>query len=177
MLSGAVAPSGGSFGLQDVVDHLNNATTFFGSNPPASVSPSAVLAPLQFGPAMASMATQLVELTRAVIAGVSSVIWGTATVNVWKAQINALMPAANAAITKLQAALPTLNNHLSAGSLHLSSDPNVQALGVLLGGSSPTLASLQGEQAAIITLSPDEATAAASFPDPGSSQQGATGGL
>ena len=46
-LSGAVAPTGGQYGLQDVVNHIENAATYFGTTPPASVDPAAVLAPLQ----------------------------------------------------------------------------------------------------------------------------------
>lgn len=176
MLSGAVSPTGGAFGLQDAIDHLQNSTSFFGSSPPTSVSPATVLAPLQFGPAMTEIESQLVSLTAAVIAGVTSVASATATVDGWITQVNALMPAANTAIMTLQTALPVLNIHLSVGSMHLSSDPNLQSLGVLLGNASPTMASLQGEQTNIITLSAEELAVAASFPDSTAVQPGATGG-
>ena len=125
---------------------------------------------------MMQMTILVTQQTAGVVAGVISVASMTAKVQGWTGQITAQMTQANAAIVALQAALPALNMNLAVGSMHLSSDPNLQELGTLLGSASLQIASLQSEMTAIITLSPAELAAAASFPDASADQPGATGG-
>ena len=176
-MSGVTSPSGSNFGLPDVISHLENATTFFGATPPASVAPATVLAPLQSSSTLAQLEASLNALVQAVISGVVSVASGTTQVQAMTTQINALLANANTAISALQTATPVLNNALAAASATVSQDPNVASLGSTLAAASPSLASLAAGALAIITPSAGDLAAAASFPDSSADQTGAQGGV
>ena len=176
-MAGVTTPSGGNFGLSDVISHLENATAFFGATPPASVAPATVLAPLQAAPMLSQSEASLSALVQSVINGVVSVASGTAQVQSMTTQISALLPAANAAISTLQTAAPVLKNALAVATATLSQDPNLASLGNALAAASPPLASLAAGALAIITPSAGDLAAASSFPDSSADQTGAQGGV
>lgn len=149
-MAGVTAPTGGNFGLSDVLTHIDNASSFFGSSPPSSVDPAVVMAPLTSSPMLSTHTNTINALVASVIAGTTSVASGTAQVTAIASQVAGLVPAANAAISTLQTAAPTLSNALGVASATVSQNPNMASLGDTLSAANPTLASLAAGAAAII---------------------------
>jgi hypothetical protein len=174
-LSGATTPTGGAYGLTDVVAQAQNITQYFGIDPPTPVSLSAVLAPLQSASTLAAIEAQVTGLTAGVLSTETSQAVAMAAFTAMTAQINALMTNANSAIATLQAALPALQLAALAGSMGVSLDPNELAVAATLAG--PQIAALIAAMAAEIEPTADDIVAIQSFPDADADSAGATGGL
>lgn len=174
-LSGATAPTGGAFGLSDVLAHAQNLTQYFGTSVPSSVSLSAVLAPLQSAPTLAALETEITSLTAQVLSGQTTPAAAASAFTAMTGQIGALMTNANAAISTLQTALPALQLAAMAGSAGVSLDPNELAVAAALTG--PQLAALTAAMASIFEPSAEDAATIQSFPDASADSAGATGGL
>lgn len=176
-LSGATSPTGGAFGLADVLAHAQSLSEFFGTSGPApgAVALTTVLAPLQSAPTLQAMTMQIALLADSVVAGTTSPSIAAATVGGLTGQVAPLMTNANAAIAALQAAAPALNLALLAGSAGVSLDPNELAVHGALTG--PNLAALTAAMQSIFTLGDDEIASVQSFPDATADSAGATGGL
>jgi len=159
-MSGASAPSDGNPGLAEVRNHLTKAQTYFGDQPPATVSPTIVTAPLTCSAQLKTYGDEIDQIVAKCIAGLMSVSDATAAVEAITAEINALVPASAAAIDALAAAEEELNNALEAA----NSDPATDGLHSLLASASPALAELRSAMNAILELTPSEVASAAAFP-------------
>lgn len=175
-LSGSAQPSGGAFGLADVMSHAAMLDQFFGPSPPSPLAISNITAPLQCSPTLAAMQTSLASTVAAVIAGSMTVAAGTSAVVAMNATISALMTNANAALSGLQTAAPALSNALAAATAFQSPSATTQAVTSVL---APTMAmtGLAAAAAAIIALTSGEMAAMTSFPDSSATRAGATGGM
>ena len=174
-LSGASMPSGGAYGLADVLNHVANVTAFFGTTPPSSVAPATVTAPITAAPTLATMQTQVASITSQVIASTMTVSAATALINAMSTTLSGMMSATNTAIATLASAQPALSMIMGAATATLSTDPAMQAAVANLAGTN--FATIAAGLQALVEATTADLAAMASFPDSGATQPGATGGL
>jgi hypothetical protein len=178
--SGVIAPTGGAFGLADLLSHVAMLDTYFGTNTsfvPTNVNYSNATGPISSAPTLATMLTSVNSIAAAVIAGSMTVAAGTTAITALTAQISALMTASTTAITTLQASAVALSNVAQAAAAVGAFGPREATLGALLANASTALTSLANLMASMWTPDAGELAAMATFPDAGAAQQGATGSL
>jgi hypothetical protein len=170
------ATTGGTYGLQDLINHAQNLSQFWGSiTPPASVALNTAMGPLLSGAALSSITTQLNALIASVVATTTTVASATTTVNGWTTQIASILSSANTAISTLASSATAMSLVLQAASLGASLDPNEAAVGNAIAGANltPLIAAVQS----LFSLSGSGLASAQSFPDSSATSSGATGGM
>ena len=118
----------GSFGLQDLINHDNLTSGFFGTDVPSALSTAVAGAPLTSGSLLTSINSEIGTITSAVIAGTQTVASGTAAIQAYSAQLTSIMTNSTSAFSTLQTSLPAMSAVASLGGAIGSSSPTFQAI-------------------------------------------------